>query len=79
MIDIVHAVSHGNHHGIVHGKVYTTGTGEGKHIVSLKGMINATDIPFEASFVVDHEWNGEGGFSYGHTHVEHAKVKGISV
>lgn len=71
----------------VTGQVTYTGFGEFTKIVSLKGTYNepfpppaigTLEVPFEAHFAINDEWNGTGGFSCGTLVVEKAPVKKVS-
>jgi len=66
------------------GQVRATGLGPITKIVNLQGTyfdplpppaIGIIEIPFEASFAVDNEWNGKGSFSCGTTTVEDVPVR----
>ncbi|WP_062052680.1 DUF1842 domain-containing protein [Aquimarina longa] len=68
----------------VHGKIYATGYGSVTKVVSLEGEYNHYLTPpaigviqekFTAHLVLDDEWKGRGGFTYGNTSIEDVPVK----
>lgn len=70
----------------VTGQITYTGYGECTKIVSLKGTYNepfpppaigTLEVPFEAHFAINDEWNGKGGFSCGTVSVENVPVKKV--
>ena len=85
--EINQAIVGGQHRFPVSGQIYQTGLGPNHQLVSLRGefiysvpppAIGSFLAPFSAALVVDHQWNGHGGFNYLNTHVENAPVKHIA-
>lgn len=70
----------------VKGKIYATGFGKYTKVVSLNGKyvqsvpppaLGAFLADFDAHFAVDNDWDGTGGFSYWHHHIENVPVKSV--
>ena len=54
----------------IHGAVYGLTFGKATRVFTLRGTyepspIEPLEVPFEATFVTDNDWKGEGGFSFG--------------
>ncbi len=54
----------------IHGVVYELGSDKATRVFTLRGTyepspIEPLEVPFEAMFVTDNDWKGEGGFSFG--------------
>ena len=68
----------------VKGRIFATGFGDVKYVVSLEGQYVQSVPPpaigsylaeFSAHMAINGDWNGKGGFSYGTTNVENVEVK----
>ena len=68
----------------VTGVIRATGFGKVTHVVVLDGAYNVDFPPpatgfvtqkFSAHLAIDNEWNGSGGFIYGHSDIENVPVK----
>ncbi len=67
----------------VHGTIRATGFGTVTQVVALEGeyiqsvpppAIGTWISPFSAHMAIDNNWNGKGGFTYGHNDVENVPV-----
>jgi len=80
---ITQATGNGDYSGQVEGAIHATGLGAVTQVVSLTGMIYGDgtmpiELSFEANLAINHDWTGQGGFSYGSVHVDQVPVEKLA-